>query len=114
MINKDKTEYSIHTINICHSRATMLPATDIVIAYIHKLGSQDKMGNRLTVGDSMGDSTIQDINIDSNDEDDDASNANYFAESDVTEVSLQDTIVVNEIKADEDNNIMTNLEQNNY
>ena len=67
------------------------------------------MKSGLTFGDGMGKTTINDITTTKNTEDDDASNDNYFVESDFTEILITDTMV----NAD-DAEITTDPQDTNY
>ena len=71
------------------------------------------MGNGRIFDNCMGNITIQDINTDSHNRNDDAFDANYSTKSNYTEVSLPSTIV-DEDDNNIDNNALSNMYPNNY
>ena len=82
---------------IKHIHATILPATDIAINWVHVMVTKERMCTGFIFGDRTGNTTILDLATTSNTDDNDASDGDYFIESDFKDISLPDTIV-------EDNN----------
>ena len=78
---------------IKHTHPTILPATDIAIDRVHAMATKEKMSNGLIFGDRAWNTTILDLNLTSNTEDNDASDDDFSIESDFEDISLPDTIV---------------------
>ena len=70
-------------------KATVLPTPESVIARVHELADKDKSERGLTFENSERGITINDLETDENNEDDDASDGDYSSTSTLDDVSLR-------------------------
>ena len=95
-------------------RATTLPVSDAIITRVHQLAEAENAPQGLSFGDRDNNTTIHDLSIDNNPEDDDASDRDYSNESDFEDVSLDaDPDSDDEIEAAEQEN-PADAPDNNY